>query len=44
MKITNLKNYYPYYTQDTFVDAPDELFAIFEKSAKARQHMRERNK
>ena len=32
MKTINLKDYYPYYTQDTFVEVPDELFAIFEES------------
>ncbi|WP_019879981.1 sigma factor-like helix-turn-helix DNA-binding protein [Succinispira mobilis] len=35
MKTINLKDYYPFYTQDTFVDVPDELLAIFEESAKA---------
>ena len=35
MKKINLKDYYPYYTQDTFVEVPDELFAIFEESARA---------
>ncbi len=29
MKIINLKDYYPRYTQDTFVEVPDELLAIF---------------
>ena len=35
MKIINLKYYYPYYTQDTFVEVPDELLAVFEESARA---------
>ena len=35
MKTINLKDYYPYYTQDTFVEVPDELFAIFEESTRA---------
>ena len=35
MKTINLKDYYPHYTQDTFVEVPDELFAIFEESARA---------
>lgn len=35
MKIINLKDYYPFYTQDTFVDVPDELLVILEESAKA---------
>lgn len=35
MKTINLKDYYPYYTQDTFVELPDELLAIFEESARA---------
>ena len=35
MKTINLKEYYPFYAQDTFVDVPDELLAIFEESAKA---------
>ena len=35
MKTINLKDYYPYYAQDTFVDVSDELFAIFEESARA---------
>ena len=35
MKTINLKDYYPFYTQDTFVEVSDELFAIFEESARA---------
>ena len=35
MKTINLKNYYPCYTQDTFVEVPDELLVIFEEFAKA---------
>jgi RNA polymerase sigma-70 factor (ECF subfamily) len=35
MKTINLKDYYPYYEQDTFVEVPDELLAIFEESARA---------
>ena len=35
MKTINLKDYYPYYTQDSFVEVPDELFAIFEEYARA---------
>lgn len=35
MKTINLKDYYPHYTQDTFVEASDELLAIFEESARA---------
>ncbi|WP_099203886.1 RNA polymerase sigma factor [Scatolibacter rhodanostii] len=35
MKIINLKDYYLYYTQDTYVEVSDELFAIFEESARA---------
>ena len=27
MKTINLKDYYPYYAQDTFVDVSDELFS-----------------
>ena len=38
MKTINLKDYYPYYAQDTFVDVSDELFAIFEESAADRTH------
>ena len=29
MKTINLKDYYLHYTQDTFVEVPDELFAYF---------------
>lgn len=35
MKTINLKDYYLHYTQDTFVEVSDELFAIFEESARA---------
>lgn len=35
MKTINLKDYYPCYTQDTFVEVPDELLAIFEEYARA---------
>ena len=35
MKTINLKDYYPCYTQNTFVEVPDELFAIFEEYASA---------
>lgn len=35
MKTIIFKDYYPFYAQDTFVDVPDELLAIFEESAKA---------
>ncbi|MBU5314507.1 sigma-70 family RNA polymerase sigma factor [Tissierella carlieri] len=35
MKTINLKNYYPYYTRDTFLEVPDEVAIIFENFAKA---------
>lgn len=35
MKTINLKDYYPCYTQDTYLEVPDELLAIFEEYAKA---------
>lgn len=35
MKTINLKDYYPYYTHDTFVDVPDELLVIFDECARA---------
>lgn len=35
MKTMNLKDYYPCYTQNTFVEVPDELLAVFEEYAKA---------
>ena len=28
MKTINLRDYYPYYTRDTFVDLPDEVIAV----------------
>ena len=30
MKEINLRDYYPYYTTDKFVEVPDEVFAILE--------------
>lgn len=35
MKTINLKDYYPYYTQDTFVEVTDELLAVFEEFVRA---------
>ena len=35
MGTINLKDYYPFYTQDTFVDITDEILAIFDESARA---------
>lgn len=35
MKKINLKDYYPCYTQDTFIEVPDELLAVFEEYARA---------
>lgn len=35
MKTINLRDYYPYYTMDTFIEVPDEVVAIFENFAKA---------
>lgn len=31
MKEINLRDYYPYYTTDKFVEVPDEVFAILEE-------------
>lgn len=35
MKSINLEGYYPCYTQDTFVEVPDELLIIFEEYTRA---------
>lgn len=35
IKTINLKNYYPYHTQDTFVEVPDELLAVFDEYVRA---------
>lgn len=35
MKIINLKDYYPYYTKDTFIEVSDELAVAFEHFNKA---------
>lgn len=35
MKTINLKDYYHFYTQDTFIEVTDELFEIFEENARA---------
>lgn len=35
MKIINLKNYYPHYTKDTFLEVSDELVAILDSFSKA---------
>jgi len=35
MKTINLKDYYTYYTQDTFVEVTDELLAVFEEFVRA---------
>lgn len=35
MKIINLRDFYPFYTQDTFIELPDELVAIFDAYNKA---------
>lgn len=34
MKTINLKDYYPYYTRDTFIEVPDEVASIFERFTK----------
>lgn len=34
MKTINLKDHYPHYIRDTFLEVPDELLAIFEESAR----------
>ncbi len=35
MKIINLKDYYPYYARDIFLEVPDEAAIIFENFTKA---------
>ncbi|MEG0900344.1 MAG: sigma-70 family RNA polymerase sigma factor [Oscillospiraceae bacterium] len=35
MKRINLRDYYPFYTQDTFIELPDELVDIFDAYNKA---------
>lgn len=35
MKKINLRDYYPFYTSDTFIELPDELVAIFDAYNKA---------
>lgn len=35
MKKINLRDYYPFYTSDTFIELPDELVAVFDAYNKA---------
>lgn len=35
MKTINLKDYYPYYTRDTFIEVSDALVVLFEEFEKA---------
>lgn len=35
MKTINLRDYYPFYTSDTFLEVPDELVAVFDVYNKA---------
>ncbi len=37
LKTINLRDYYPFYQQDIFLDVPDEVFNIFEEYRKAEQ-------
>ena len=37
MKTINLKDYYPIYKEDMFIDIPDELLEVFEEEAKSEQ-------
>ena len=45
MKTINLRDYYPFYTSDTFIELPDELVDIFDAYNKAENaYKRQKNR